>query len=596
MGDPGSQSGGFFSELGRRKVIRVAITYGVVGFAVVAAADVIAEAFDLPPQFVALVIVSVVLGLPVAIVLAWSYDVVPDPRSRSPLRLPLAIAAVAVLAVIGYGWVGFNGPPAAEPAAPAFRYVDSIAVMPLHNRTGDSQYDHLGSGITEEIIAHLARIAPLKVISRHSVEAVDRQNLANAEIATALGVRHIIEGTVRLDGETLRITVRHINAEADAEAWGEQYDGNISDLIAVQEDVARQVTSRVVEMIPGIQQPNYSAHVDAGPGQEAYLAGRRFLGQRTSDGFNDAIDQFNEAIELDPGFAPAYADLASAYALALIYRYDIGMDGYETAARSMALSERSLELDANLASGYAARAYLGLYVNRPAEEVAADFERAAELQPNAASIPSWRSLSLAQLGMTEEAFAEAGRAVELDPLAPSRQLAVASISFELGRFDEAIAAGRTATTLEPRLIRGRAVEARSLILSGRAADCAAMILGPHRVLRATCLYASGQQADSTAIIDNVLADIRNGKRKSPGYTEVITYEDLAIYYALRGNAKDSLFWVARAYSVSPAGIEPRVLRSALFNPIRDDPEFRTSVDAIRDALYDRVRRDSRQIL
>lgn len=610
MTDQESRPDSFFAELRRRKVVRVTIIYAVVGFAIIQAANIVVDAIDLPLQLVTFVTVMILFGLPIAIVLAWSYDVVPDSVIREaesanvdvtrPTRLGVRIlqvlAAVAVVVLLGYSWFDFNDAPPAEPRITGVQFIDSVAVMPLENLTGDAAYDHLGIGITEGIITHLARIPPLKVISRHSVEAVDRQDLTSPQIANALGVRHIIEGSVRLDGETLRITLQHINAETDEHAWAEDFQGDIGDLLAVQEDVARLVTDRVVEMIPGIQQPDDKSHAELGPGQEAYLAGRRFLGQRTSAGFNNAIESFTRAIELDPGYAPAYADLASTFALSLIYRYDVGMDGYEAAARSMALAERALELDSNLAAGYAARAYLGLNINRPAEAIAADFERAAQLQPNAASIPSWRSLYLAQLGRREEAFAEARRAVDLDPLAPSRQLAVASISFGLGRFDEAIAAARMATTLEPRLVRGRALEARSLLLSSRADACANLVLGPHRVLRATCLEANGQSDEAQAIVDKVLADVRNGKRKAPGYTEVITYEDLAVFYALRGDAKNALTWAAHAFSLSPNGIEPRLLQSALFDSVREDEDFSASMEMIRNDLYDRVRRDSRQIL
>jgi TolB-like protein len=610
LSDSGSHQGGFFTELRRRKVIRVALTYGIVGFAVIEAADIIVDAIALPAQFVAFVIVTIFLGLPIAIVLAWSYDIVPDSAIReaasadvkmqappSPvIRVLQAVAAVGVVLILGYSWFTMNSDPTVETRSADARYVDSVAVMPLDNLTGDKKYDHLGIGITEEIITHLARIPELKVISRHSVEAVDEQRLTIPQIGAVLGVRHVIEGSVRIDGDVLRITLQHVDAETDDHAWAENFQGNIANPIAVQEDVARLATNRVVEMIPGARQPVYSSHVDLGPGQQAYIEGQRFLGQRTSEGINRAIEQLEHAIEIDPKHAPAYAALSSAYALSLVYRYDIGIDGYEAAARAAACAERALQLDSNLAAGYAARGYLGVYINRSPAAIATDFERAAQIQPNAASIPSWRALSLAQLGRIDEALTEARRAVELDPLAPSRRIALASISFELGQFDNAILAGRMATALEPRMIRGRVLEARSMLLSGRAVECANMILGPHRVLRATCLIANGQNVEAEKILNRVLEDIRNGEANSSGYTEVTTYEDLAVHYAQLGNPEMSLSWVVRAYSVSPTGIEPRLLNSALFETVRDDKNFRASVEAIQNNLYDRVQNDSRGYL
>ena len=195
--------------------------------------------------------------------------------------------------------------------------------------------------------------------------------------------------------------------------------------------MARQVSSRIVTMIPGISEPSEQSHVNLGPGQKAYLRGKRWVGQRTPEGIRNSIEAFNEAIQLDPDYAPAYADLASAYALALSYRYEVGMEGYELAARSMALAENALSLDPDLAAGYAARGLLGALISSPADVVAADFDRAAALQPNAASIPSWRARSLAQLGEIGDALAEAGRAVDLDPLAPGRHIALAEVSLQL---------------------------------------------------------------------------------------------------------------------------------------------------------------------
>ncbi len=613
MANPVRDLGNFFDELKRRKVVRVAVVYGVVAFAVIQVADIMIPALDLPEDFITYVVVATLLGYPIAIVLAWSYDVVPDrgplPRESSPepdtanpetrsseSRVYLLIVVLAIFAVLALGWMHYRTTNSVPAARPPLAYIDSVAVMPLDNLTGNADYDHVGIGITEETITHLARIPTLKVISRHSVQAISGQGLTIPQLANALGVRHVIEGSVRLDGDGLRVTLQHINAETDAHVWAESFLSESDNIIALQEDVARQVSSRIVTMIPGISQPNEKSHVTLGPGQKAYLRGKRWLGQRTPEGIAKAIDDFTEAIELDPGYAPAYADLASAYTLALSYRYDLGMNGYTMAARSLAMSERAIELDPNLATGYASRGLLGTLIGQPANESAADFDRAARLQPNAASIPSWRSLSLSERGHVEEALSEAGRAVDLDPLAPGRHIALAVISFRLGRYDEAIAAARMVTTIEPRLIRGRAIEARALLLSGRADECTNLSLGPHRILRATCLDAMGRESEGRTIVADVLSNLRSNamRQADHGYSLVVTYEDLAVDFAWHGDAKKALEWAALAYGKSPVGIEIRVLESELFDPVRDNPEFARTIAEIRSGIYERVRRDSMQ--
>ena len=620
MANPAHDLGNLLSELKRRKVVRVALVYGIVAFAVMQVADIMVPALNLPEQFVTFVVATALLGYPIAIVLAWSYDVVPDAVVRQaeqsvgdpeaagdrqqqgalqqgPLTGFRIVVALGILAVAVLAWLQYESTNSEPAARRPLAYIDSVAVMPLDNLTGDPNLDHVGIGITEEIITHLARIPPLKVISRHSVQAVSGRELTIPQLANALGVRHVIEGSVRLDGAGLRVTLQHINAETDAHVWAENFRSESLDVITLQEDVARQVSSRIVTMIPGLTQPNEKSHVNLGPGQKAYLRGKRWLGQRTPEGIRRAIDDFSEAIELDPAYAPAYADLSSAYALALSYRYEIGMDGYTIAASSLAMAEQALELDPNLAAGYAARGYLGALIGRPAADVATDFERAANLQPNAASIPSWRTRSLAELGKIDEAFSEAGRAVDLDPLAPGRHIALAELSLQLGHYDEAIAAAKMATTLEPRQIRSRAVEARALLLSGRADECSSLSLGPHRVLRGTCLDALGQKAEGRTIVDDVLSDLRSKSmtQAADGYSLVIIYEDLAIDFAQRGDAKKALEWAALAYGKSPVGLEIRILESELFDAVRDDPEFAQTISEIRRGLYDRVRRDSIQL-
>ena len=507
----------------------------------------------------------------------------------TPARIILVVAAVAVIVFV---WRENSGNGLAPIRPTGIRYLDSVAVMPIENRTGDASLDHIGVGIAAAITTQLARMAPLKVISHHSARAVSQQDLTLAQLGNALNVRHIIRGTISLDAETLSVDLQQFNTETDARVWAEKVDGPVTDVAGLQESVAQFATGKFVESIPGLTLPQFSQQDESVVGQEAWLAGRRWLGDRTVEGLTNAIQQFELAIEQNPGYAPAYADLSSAYALSIFYRYNVGVDAYTLAAQSLAFAEHAIALDENLAAGYAARGYIGALVGRAGTEVEFDFERAATLQPNAASIPSWRARSLALLGHYEEAVAEASRAIDLDPLAPARHIALAELSLQLGRYEQAIASAKMATALEPRIIRSRAIEARALLLHGNPQRCAAMPLGPHHVLRATCLKLSGQSEEADAMIEETLADIRNKTLRVDGSTEVVVFEDLAIYYALRGEAENAMFWSARAYAASPAGLEIRVLESALFDKVRDDLAFAESIAGIRADLYARVRRDS----
>ncbi len=504
------------------------------------------------------------------------------------------VFAIAILVLAGVTWNEFNTPPP-EPAAPlGVQYLDSVAVLPIRNLTGDTAHDHIGVGVADEVIMRLSRIPPLKVISRHSAQAASRQNLTIQQLGNALNVRQIIEGTIQLRDNELTVTVQQVNAENGNSVWSHVIRESIDNMRDLQESIARHVTNSFVETMPGQTVPVFDDQVEPGPGQVAYLAGKRRLGERTAESMKLALQDFQTAIELDPGYAPAYADLSSAYALSVFYRYDVGAESYTLAAQSLAFAEHAIALDDSLAAGFAARGYLGALIGQAGEAVEADFDRAAALQPNAASIPSWRARSLAQMGHYEEAFSEASRAIDLDPLAPGRHIALAELSLQLGRYDQAIASAKMATALEPRIIRSRTIEARALLLNGNPQRCANLPLGPHQVLRATCLKVSGRAMEADAIVDKTLDDIREKRLQVNGTTEVAVFEDLAVYYAFRGDAENALFWSAKAYTASPVGLEIRVLESALFDKVRDDPNFATSIAAIRADLYDRVKRDSAQ--
>jgi TolB-like protein/tetratricopeptide (TPR) repeat protein len=506
---------------------------------------------------------------------------------------PIRAGTIFIIVILaGWFWQTWQ-PDSTEPFSPTgIQYIDSVAVMPLADLTGNSNLTGAGASIANEITTHLSRIPALKVISHHSARAVANEGLTLAELGNALNVRHVINGTIEVDGDGLRIVLSQVNTSSGNSAWSERFSTTVNGINEIQEDISLTVTDHLVAVTPGLAAPEYSEHTDAGPGYAAYLSGLQWVGERTPDGLRNAITELQKAINLDPGFAPAYAELSSAYALSVFYRYEVGVDSYSLAARSLAFADHAIALDADLAAGYAARGYLGALLGRSADAVAADFDRAAELQPNAASIPSWRARSLAQLGQYEEAFAEASRAIDLDPLAPGRHIALAELSLQLGRLDQAIASAKMATALAPGIVRSRAIEARALLLDGNPQRCASMQLGPHRILRATCLKLSGQAEEADEIIEQTLADIRESRLRTNGTTDVAIFEDLAVYYAFRGDPENALFWSAKAYAASPVGLEIRVLESQLFDKVRDDPKFSTSIAGIRADIFDRVRRDS----
>ncbi|MCH7717791.1 MAG: protein kinase [Gemmatimonadetes bacterium] len=507
--------------------------------------------------------------------------------SATRLRTRVAVG-FGILLAVALAWQVWRWPTSSAASVGA-RYVDSIAVMPLENLTGDTQYDHLSAGITEEIITHLTQIVGLKVISRHSVEALRLSSLTTRQLADSLGVRHILRGSVRIDEEQIRVTVQNIDARTDANLWADTYTGDLSDAFQALENIARQVTAMLVETVDGLELPGATSHVSHGPGHDAYLLGQHWLSRRTPEGLRRAIASFDEALALDPDYAVAYAGLSNAYALSLTYRYDIGVDGYRAAGIALALADRAIALDSGLAAGYTGRGYIGAIANAPAGGVVADFEYAASLQPNAPATASWSARILAKMGKTTEAFSESQRARDLDPLSASRRVGVAYWALRLGKYDMAVSESAVALAVEPELMLPRALTARAYFLNGNAVACEAIDLGPHAVLRAMCLRQLARGDEAAVIVDSVIAALQSdrGVRDSV-YTDVIRLEDLATYFAWIGDTRTSLVWIERAFEQSPSGIEAMVLESALFDRVRRDAAFADAVERMQNGVWQRV--------
>jgi serine/threonine-protein kinase len=513
------------------------------------------------------------------------------PEGRSHLRrwTKDAVFAVVVVVLALFAWQPWKGRVSATVGP---RYVDSVAVMPFDNLTGDQRYDYLSAGITEEIFTQISQIAQLKVISPHSVEALRSKGLTTPQLAESLRVRHVIQGSLRLAGNSIRASAHHVNAESDATIWSETFTGDLTDIFAAQESIARQVSAKVASTIGDFNLPDYESKTALGPGYEEYLVGRRWLSQRTADGIKRSINWFNEALAQNPRHAPSLADLSTAYALSLTYRYRLGADEYRLAALSLALADSAIALDPNLASAHAARGYIGALANAPTEDVAADFGRALELQPNAPTVPGWRARVLAKSGHLDSALAETQRAAALDPFSSGRHIAVAIWALQMRRYELAIAEAAAAGALEPALVLPQAVAARALLLSGDAARCLEFDLGPHAVIRAMCLRALGRAQEAKAIADSVAREVTADSLRDTLFSDVARVEDLASYHAMAGDVPFTISWVKRAYDLSPSGIDSWVLESALFDRVRDHPMFVSAVHVIRSRIWGRVRSES----
>jgi tetratricopeptide (TPR) repeat protein len=442
--------------------------------------------------------------------------------------------------------------------------------------------------MTEEVIGQLARVQGLKVISRTSTEALKGTRLTLRQIADTLGVRHILEGSIRHAGSRIKVSVDLIDANTDAHVWSSTYDRDLTDVFAVQEEIARQVADSLVSVVGARPAVGRVARTERPGAYEAYLAGRSQLYRRTPDGFRGALTQFQRAISEDSTYAPAYAGLATTYFLWTGWGY-AGLESYEAYGRALAMVDRAIALDPDVAEAYAIR---GLVMTRAwgaSESIASDYQRALELGPNLADVHQWHAHFLSREGRLDEAVAEAERAISLDPLSPGVRLTHVYLALAGRRYPVAVQEAERVQALEPGLMRARQLQSLADLLSGNASRCSTIELGPYVAVRAMCLHALGRVPEATRIADSLRAAIAAGAAGDSIYSPLTTARGLAEYYAWIGDVDQSLAWLERAFAISPEGEDYRVIASGVYDKVRNQ-RFQSGMDRIRAQIYDRVQR------
>src|SRR5512145_3059450 len=413
----------FFAELKRRRVGKVAIAYGAVAWGVTESASVVLPALRVPEWAVTFIVIFLLVGFPIAMVLAWIFDATPTgiqrteplpgdaPQSR--VRMRAAFGVLVLLLMTGLGYLlyerGFGRAHAGEPH-------NSIAVLPFTNLSGDPARDYFSDGMSEELLNLLARIPGLKVASRTSSFAYKGRNVDIREVGQELGVETVLEGSVRQAGEQVRITAQLIDAETGFHLWSETYDRKLEDIFRVQDEIAAAIVDKLrIELAP---QEQALAVRDKAPTQnveayELYLQGRAAWKRRGEDNLRKAIDLYQRALGLDPGFARAYAALASAYVVLPGYTVEQGDEAQvlpmaETAAR------RALSIDPTIGEAHAVLAQMNSQ-RGDLLDAESGFFFAISLEPNAATPHHWYSILLGKVGRLDQALEQARRAQELDP-------------------------------------------------------------------------------------------------------------------------------------------------------------------------------------
>src|SRR5437899_11522173 len=575
----------FFTELKRRNVYKVAVAYGVVAWLLMQVASQIFPFFDIPNWTVRLVVLLLIIGFPIALIIAWAFEVTPEGIKRTEAADAagqrsrggawIYIVLIGAVVSVGLFFVGryTAGRATLQPASAELRRGEqgeataaipqkSIAVLPLLNESGDPKDEYFSDGLSEELIAALAQISGLKVIGRSSSFRFKDRKEEPKTIGEKLGVTTLLEGTVRKQGDRVRIVAELVNVADGIELWTRTFDRELKDIFAVQEEIARAVAESLKVTLLGSDSAQKSApkNVEA---HNAYLQGHFHLLRRNVEDFRKAISYYDQAIELDPEYALAYAERAEAWTI-------LGdLTGQRLTAYPKARSdaEKAVAITPALAEARAALGFVRCFVDWNIADGLAELKRAKELTPANPTANDLLARIIVYLGRFDEAERQARQAVELDPLSTVTQGNLARVLFYAGKLDEADAVARKAAELQP---TGASNHRWQVLIAAQRGDGEAAVReaqlepdeGYRRFELAVAQYVVGDRRAADAALAHLIAKAREG----------FAYQ-IAEVYAVRGEKDKAFDWLQISFDDRYAGMLG-LLVDPLLRSLRDDPRYK----------------------
>ena len=571
-----ARTGWFFAELRRRRVVRTGAVYVVAALAGLEAADVLVPALHLPPWTMTLLVVLAIAGLPVTLGLAWAFDITSAGVRRTPGAAEDPASGDQPAAAMAPA--SSSGAPPGPAAAATGREAGqpSVAVIPFLNMNGDPQNEYFADGVTEDVRAHLARIRSLRVISRTSVLPFKERGRSLREIGEALSATTVVDGSVRREGDRVRIVAELVDVETDRQLWAETYDRDLTDIFAIQSDVALHIASALRAELS----PEEQAWVEAEPtaDMEAYqlhLKGRHHLISYTSEGIRRSIRYFRRAIQRDPSFASAHASLA----MALMELDEAGSVSSERGRQeAWKAAAEALRLDPDLPEGHCVVAHMKAIWEFDWEGAEEEFKRALELGPNHSDTYDLYGRMFAALGRFDEALALQRRAQTLDPLA--HRLDVATTLLRAGRYEEGENEARRAVEFDPDHDRSRATLGWALLRQGRVEEGLAELeraveLSPDNTMwmgqLGQALAEAGREEEARSILRDMEARIAGGE--GTAYHLAYVHTGLGEY----DRALDVLETAVEGRKGAAYGLKG----SFLFAPLRSHPRFQMLLDRLQ---------------
>ena len=581
----------FLAELKRRNVYKVAIAYLVAGWALSQGIAQVFPVFDISNWAIRIIVLLIVVGFPVAVVFAWFFEITPEGVKRTEVAdaMPKAtgrkrhawiyvVVAGAAISVALFFLGRYTASNRAAAAAPNELPAKSIAVLPFENLSEDKANAFFAEGIQDEILTRLAKVADLKVISRTSTQHFKSAPENLHEIAKRLGVMHILEGSVQKASDQVRVNVQLINALTDAHLWADTYDRKLTDIFAVETEIAKAIADTLQAKLTGSEQHVIAARpTESTEAHQLYLKGRYFWNKRTGNDLKKSIDYFQQAIAVDPNYALAYAGVADAYVWLPGYTAGTPRDCYP---KAKAAAKKALQLDDTLAEAHTTLALAIWLYDFDSAQAIREFQRAIELNPNyAIAHQQYGNNTLAALGRFDDAIVEGKRAVELDPLSLVINTDLGSDYYYARRYDEAIAQLRKTLEMDPgfyiaHLVLGQVLDAKGArdaaiveCQKARALNDDPAVLG----VLGRAYGLSGNKMEAEKILDQL---------KKLSQERYVSAYSLALTYLGLGDKEEALRWLEQSYQ-DRAGSDIGYIRvDPLLDPLRGDPRFEALAEKI----------------
>ncbi len=564
----------FLAELRRRNVFRAGTLYAAVAWLAVQVATQVFPFFGIADWVVRLIVVAAAIGLPFVLAFAWYYELTPEglklesevPRAvsirwQTGRRLDYAIIAVLcviVVLLLANTLVWQRGG--------TTDLEKSVAVLPMLNENGDTGDQYFSDGLSEDLIAVLGQVPGLKVIGRNSAFRF-RGDLSDSRgIGAKLGVANLLEGTVRRQGERVRIVANLISAADSRVIWSQTYDRELKDIFEVQSDIARAVADSLSAALLG----NMLRPTDKPPGgnldaYNAYLQGNFYRARSTEADDRTAIAHYQDAVRIDPQYASAHAAMSITWTMMAGAFLD-GAAMQQAYASARASAQTALSLDPDLAAAHLARGVLLEWADFDWNGAEAEFRRALQLAPNSSEAMSWLAGLSASLGHADRAVELKRSALERDPLRATWFETLATYYSALDRLDDAQRAIEKAIALLP---NGASFHQTLAVIAIQRGDAKAALhaaqQGPagswKELALAMARQIGGDQAAADASLQGVIAK----------YGEGNAYQ-VAEIYALRKQPQPMFEWLERAWVNRDPGVS-YLLYDPFLAPYRNDPRF-----------------------